>query len=211
MNNAEAGRESNLTILSRYIPEKAAHLLLKYIEQHKLLIKIKNSRATKLGDYRPLRNSKWDHQITINHDLNPYAFLITMVHELAHMQVQIKYNFRQKPHGARWKVIYAKMLSEFLHSDIFPQDVLEALKIHLDNPTASSCTDHRLHAVLRKFDPTDSLKVSLSTLEHGSRFRWHNGKVFIKSQRLRTRFRCEEVPGGRIYLFHPLAEVELID
>jgi hypothetical protein len=204
-------QQKGYAVLAKYLPEGSLDLLVPYLQGQSLHIKIKKSRASKFGDYRPLVNERWKHQITLNNDLNPYAFLITLVHELAHMQVHIQYKHRQQPHGDRWKAIYARMLEPFIRPDIFPDEVLKAVRAHLNSPTASSCTDHKLYEVIRKHDIHDNGKVLLSTLNDGEHFRWHNGRVFRKTEKLRKRYRCLEVPSERVYLFHPMAEVERMD
>jgi hypothetical protein len=38
----------------------------------------------------------------------------------------------------------------------------------------------------------------------------YNGKLFRKGSKRRTRFECTELASGRLYVFNPNAEVELI-
>ena len=65
-----------------YIPSKAKTKVKEYLSLWKVDIKIVSKRKTKHGDYR--KTQYGSHQITINEGSNPYRFLITLIHELAH-------------------------------------------------------------------------------------------------------------------------------
>ena len=58
-----------------------------------------------------------DYQITINNDLNKYRFLITLIHEMAHL-VTFKDMPRSKPHGKEWKINFQRLMLPFLHPEI---------------------------------------------------------------------------------------------
>jgi hypothetical protein len=49
-----------------------------------LHVRLARPRRTKLGDHRPPGRGWSVHRITINDDLNPYAFMTTLLHEIAH-------------------------------------------------------------------------------------------------------------------------------
>ena len=74
----------NQSILDKYLPEQAVPVIAQWIYKYDFKLKIKKSRSSKYGDYRPPVKGQ-NHLITINHDLNKYAFLITLVHEIAHL------------------------------------------------------------------------------------------------------------------------------
>ncbi len=197
-------RERNTAILQKYIPQPAAEIAAGWIYEYDFKLKIRRSRATKLGDYRsPLKDT--NHQITINNDLNPYSFLITLVHEVAHLVAFKKYGNRVKPHGKEWKNEYKVLLQYFLHTDYFPVEVVAALKKHLASPTASSCTDDHLSRVLKKFDRNTGT-VLLEQLPALSAFT-HSGRKYIKLRKIRKRFLCREITSKREFLFSPVAEV----
>src|SRR3954471_22255295 len=94
--------ERNQNILYKYIPEKAVPIIAEWIYVHDFKLRIKKTRTSKYGDYRPPHSGN-NHQITINYDMNKYAFLITLVHEIAHLTNWNKYKDRVKPHGEEWK------------------------------------------------------------------------------------------------------------
>ena len=60
-------------------------------------IEIKKQRKTCYGDYR--RYPDGSHKISINNNLKPEAFLITLLHEVAHLVTFLKYGRNIKPHG----------------------------------------------------------------------------------------------------------------
>jgi SprT protein len=195
----------NQTVLHKYIPEKAVPVIAEWIYKYDFKLKIKKSRTTKLGDYRSPYNGK-NHIITINYDMNKYAFLITLVHEIAHLCNYEEHKHRVKPHGAEWKEHYQRLMHQFLHTEIFPTDVVIVLKNYMSNPAASSCSDLDLLRILKKYD-ANSTGVSLEELDKGVQFVYKN-ILFVKGERVRKRFKCAEVDTGRLYLFNPLAEVE---
>ena len=96
----------------------------------------------------------------------------------------------------------------FLNPKIFPEDILKVLSLHLKNPKASTLTDVNLSAVLKKYDKVQVLTISDIDVE--SLFSISNGKKFKKGEKLRKRYKCVEVSTNKVYLFHPLAEVNLI-
>ena len=134
--------------LSTYIPKEATLQINNWLKTYNCQLKIKKPRQTKLGDYRCPQNGK-GHIISINNNLNPYAFLITLTHEIAHMMVWEKHQNKVLPHGSEWKEMFQKLMLNFL--PLFPQDVLTPLAKHLKNPKASSSQDVALGKFLEHF------------------------------------------------------------
>ncbi len=196
--------------LSKYIPSTAAPIISEWINDTACRFKVTRSRASKLGDYRsPFKNEP--HQITINHDLNPYSFLITTVHEFAHLKTWQQHKNKVKPHGKEWKNNFKSLMDAFLKLNLFPEDITLALVKYMNNPAASSCTDLTLYKVLKSYDKSEFETVTIDTIEFNSYFSIKNGRVFQKLERLRKRYKCLEVKTQRIYLFHPIAEVKPIE
>ena len=111
-------QERNEVILKKYIPETAVALIAKWIVDYDFKLKIKKERSTKLGDYRSPFNGS-NHQVTVNFNLNKYAFLVTLVHEIAHLTTFNKYKNSVLPHGAEWKQEFKKLMQPFLNSDVY--------------------------------------------------------------------------------------------
>jgi SprT protein len=197
--------ERNQSILYKYIPEKAVPVIAEWILKFDFKLRIKKSRSSKYGDYRPPIKGE-NHLITINYDMNKYAFLITLVHEIAHLSNYNKNKNSVKPHGEEWKLHYKLLMQQFLIPDIFPGDVIMALRKYMSNPAASSCSDTNLLRVLKKYDIRQDT-VLLEELPQGMQFRYNNSRDFIKGEQVRKRFKCKEVGTNRMYLFNPLTEV----
>ena len=196
------------TLLLDFVPSPSIHLLVNLLDADNLSVKVKNERKTRHGDYRQLPNGK--HQITVNSNLNPYRFLITLVHEVAHFEAYKIYGKTIKPHGKEWKQTFQHLMLPFLRPEIFPLELLPLLAKHFINPKASSDTDTQLAFALKQFnEPNDKHYVFEVFL--GQDFKLYNGRVFKMGNKRRKRFECVEVKTGKLYLFNPNAEVELIE
>lgn len=192
--------------LSKYIPEAAAPIISQWINDTGCRFKVTRSRTTKLGDYRaPYRGDT--HQITVNHDLNPFSFLITAIHEFAHLKTWIDHKGLVKPHGREWKYNFKVLMEPFLKLNVFPADIVHAIAVYMDNPAASSCTDLNLYRTLKQYDQNTVPVLHVEDLEENSLFRMKNGRIFQKLQKVRKRYKCKELVNEKVYLFHPLAEV----
>lgn len=195
-------------ILQNYLPDRAVESCLQLIKNSSVNLKIVNKRVTRHGDYRRLPNGM--HQITVNATLNKYRFLITLVHEIAHLIAFEKYGRRIKPHGLEWKKTFQHLMLPFIRPEVFPSKLLPLLAQHFKNPKASSDTDALLSMTLKQFDPQNVHQTFVYELPLGSVFRIYNGKLFKKGNKRVKRYECIEVASGKVYLFQPNAEVELI-
>ena len=194
--------------LEAHIPQASIPKVLELLKHDNLTVKVKTERKTRHGDYRKLPNGK--HQITINANLNHYKFLITLLHEIAHFEAYKNYGRFIKPHGVEWKRSFQYIMLPFLNPEVFPEELLPLLARHFKNPKASSDTDAKLSLALKQFDaPSD--KTLIFELPYGSTFKIYNGRLFKKGNKRTKRFECMEVSTGKLYLFNPNAEVELIN
>ena len=193
--------------LQDFIPKAAYDQVAQLLLHDNLVVKIKKERKTCHGDYRRLPNGK--HQITINSNLNTYRFLITLIHEIAHFEAYKTYGKMIKPHGLEWKSVFQHLMLPFIRPEIFPNDVLPLLAMHFKNPKASSDSDPVLALKLKQYDAPNG-KTFIFEVPEGATFRLYNGKLFRKGSKRRTRFECTELASGRLYVFNPNAEVELI-
>lgn len=206
-------REKIAAVLSNYIPVDTVDECTSWIVQKNIHLKITKGRASKFGDYKPLARGK-GHHISVNHDLNKYAFLITFVHEVAHLHTFTKYPFRHEPHGKEWKNEFRNLLGNFVSRRIFPDDISIALSSYLKNPAATSCSDHNLFRTLKKYDSKiDGQEVfhleELPTNSHFTLYQSRSGMLFEKGDKMRTRYRCKELNTKREYYVSGLAEVVL--
>ena len=191
-----------------FIPVEAQSQVEALLAKDNLVVKVNKERKTKHGDYRQLPHGK--HQITVNANLNPYRFLITLIHEIAHFEAFDRYGRLIKPHGKEWKTTFQHLMLPFLRPEVFPLELLPLLANHFKNPKASSDTDTRLALALKQFDEGPA-KTFVFEVPLGQSFKLYNGRIFKKGQKRRKRFECLEVKTGKLYLFNPNAEVEIID
>ncbi len=137
-------------ILINYLPQAAVLPVFDLIKSNHVYLKIVNERVTRHGDYRKLPDGQ--HQITINSNLNTYRFLITLIHEIAHLQAIKKYGRAIKPHGLEWKHTFQQLMLPYLRPEIFPMQLLPLMAIHFKNPKASSDTDAKLSFALKQYE-----------------------------------------------------------
>jgi len=186
-----------------FVPSESRVTLQAWIDELGVELLISNPRKTKLGDFK-VQHGKLS--ISVNNNLNSYSFLITLTHELAHAFVYTKHSNNVLPHGEQWKTTFKAMLLNFIH--LFPEEINKVLSLYLLNPKASTLTDVRLSTVLRKYDKQKG--ITITDILEGDKFSASNGKEFQKGKKLRKRFSCKEKDTNRVYLFHPLAEVNRI-
>lgn len=200
--------DKKVEILSKYVPAVAAPLIANWIDLYKCDFKISRTRTTKFGDYRPPQHGE-GHKISVNYNLNPYAFLVTTVHEFAHLVTWKQFKQDAKPHGLEWKKNFKRMMQPFFELDAFPFEVKSAIQSYLENPAASSCSDINLFKTLKGFDSQQVGSLTVEQLKENQVFCMKNGRTFKKLSKLRKRYRCVELNSGLIYLFSPIAEVFL--
>jgi SprT protein len=196
----------NLAKLSRYLPDGTADSVFEYLKNHNVSLKIKKPRISKLGDYRHPRG-KFGHRISVNGNMNKYSFLITLVHEMAHLETWIQKGNKTEPHGKDWKENFQVMLSPLVSAHVLPNTVVNALNSYLKNPRASSCSDLNLSRALATFDDNELPTVEM--LKEGSIFILNNGKVFRKGPKLRKRYKCLCLTDDKWYYVNPVVNVKV--
>jgi SprT-like family. len=169
-------REAPLEYLSRFIPHAAVPRVLDYLHYYKVHLTITRERKTVLGDYRHASGHK-THRISVNGNLNPYSFLITLIHELAHLVTFIQYGNRVQSHGREWKNCYALLLQDF-YKRYFPAPVEQALMKSMHDLPASSCADEDLMRVLKQYDRAQNGLVMVEQLQEGQIFDIGEGRLF---------------------------------
>ncbi|MCW3077858.1 MAG: hypothetical protein JWO32_2467 [Bacteroidetes bacterium] len=201
--------QKNSDILKKYLPEQSVAVIAQWIVEYDFKLKIKRERSTRLGDYTSPHDGL-NHTITVNHNLNKFSFLITLVHEVAHLITYNQYKNSVAPHGKEWKRSFQILMDPFLNTEIFPLEIFAALRNYMQNPAATSCTDTRLLRVLKLHDEHSHL-LFLERIPSDSLFLYNGSKIFKKGEKVRKRIKCVEVKSGIVYLFNPLTEVELFD
>jgi SprT protein len=202
-------KEVPMTQLQDYLPPGTYDAVLSYLRQYKVHLTVARERKSILGDYRHSTHHA-NHRISVNGNLNTYSFLITLLHELAHLLTFEQYGNNVLAHGREWKTIYARLLAQFIQHKIFPPDIEAELMQSLRNPAASTCAEDGLLRVLRKYDAKESHHRLVEELALDVLFRTSDGRVFKKGEKVRKRFKCVEVKTNKVYLFSPVYEVELV-
>jgi hypothetical protein len=193
--------------LAKYVPQAAVEPSFELIRTYAIHLKIVNERVTRHGDYRKMPDGQ--HQITVNANLNKYRFLITLIHEIAHLLAFSKYGRYIKPHGREWKQTFQFLMLPFIRPEVFPSTLLPLLAVHFKNPKASSDTDAKLSLALKQYDaPND--KNYIFEIPMDGLFRLYNGKIFKRGNKRVKRYECLEVSTGKLYLFNSNAEVEFL-
>ncbi|MCH2215231.1 MAG: SprT-like domain-containing protein [Flavobacteriales bacterium] len=209
MHKTESQQEAILQFKERLeprLPKGTAGVIAKWIVELKVHFVISKPRDTKLGDFRPAHKGKAA-KITVNGDLHPYAFLITTIHEFAHLGCHLKYGNKVAPHGKEWKSIYSEMLNLFVKQNVFPEDLTVALKKHIANPKASSCSCPILSAALSKYDNEEGNLLGM--LGPNDQFHF-KGEIYRYVQLRRTRILCSRLSDGKKYLISSRAKVQPI-
>jgi SprT protein len=192
--------------LDKYLPEGSLGYIIQLLEPHKVMIRITRTAKSRYGSFYINRRTKVQH-ITVSGVLNPYSFLITFIHEIAHMKAFGLYGRKIKPHGNEWKNVFTNILSPVLQDGILPDELTQELSRHMRNPSATVTDDVILFKCLRKYDKEEKTTVSIEELQEGAMFYWNSRGAFIKGEKLRKRYRCTEQKTKKIYLFNPIAEV----
>ncbi len=202
-------KEVPLSQLTNYLPPNTSEAVLTYLHQYKVHLTVAKERKSILGDYRH-RTNQTNHRISINGNLNQYAFLITLLHEIAHLLTFEKHGRYVQAHGKEWKSIFGNLLHQFVQQKIFPLEIEKELLQSLQNPAASSCAEDGLLRVLRKYNAGTDIFKLVEELEAGAFFKLSDGRIFQKKEKLRKRYKCVEVKTGKLFLFSPVYEVEAI-
>ncbi|MCU0323241.1 MAG: SprT-like domain-containing protein [Chitinophagaceae bacterium] len=203
--------EHPMQALSNFLPKGSFEPVVAYIHHYKVHLTVTRKRKTVLGNYLHAGINR-NHTITINGNLNKYEFLITLLHELAHLLTFEQFKNQVEPHGKEWKLLYSKLLIDFVQRKIFPEDVEQALQKSIINPAATANGETDLLLVLRKYNTQQKKGIStIEALPLNAIFQTENGKIFQKGNQRRKRYECVEIKTGLKYLFSPIAEVKLVE
>lgn len=202
--------EHPMQALADFLPEGTFDRVVSYIHHYKVHLTISKQRKSVLGDYR---HSGWgsNHRISVNGNLNKYEFLITLLHELAHLLTYELHKNRVEPHGKEWKAHYSRLLADFVEQKVFPADVEKALQKSIHNPSATANGETELLLVLRTYNEVKKTGVlHVIDVPENALFQTENGRIFRKGALRRKRFECVEVKTGHRYSFSAITEVKLL-
>ena len=206
--------------IDRHLPPGTAEYVAGLLAAEPLLaagveVRVVRARRSKLGDHRGPAPGRSRHRITVNDDLNPFAFLTTLLHEIAHAVTwerhergRRRFARRVLPHGPQWKGEFGRILEPVVGDGLLPGDVARALADYLRNPRAATCSDRGLVVALSRYDVPDPVRVRVEEVPQGTAFRIDGGRTFLRGPKLRSRFRCYDARSGAEYRIHGLYRVE---
>ncbi|MDR1792857.1 MAG: SprT-like domain-containing protein [Bacteroidales bacterium] len=196
-------------VLIPFVPDGMADVFVQLLQPYPVKVKIVRPRKSASGSYRKTPNGQ--HLITLNCDLNKYAFALTFLHEIAHLQTANTTN-KRLGHGKLWKKNYAQLIEKYiLHNPAFPADILSALQSHVQNITSTDAIDIHLTRTLQKYDspkPQATLLPTLEEIPYATVF-VHDKKLMRKEKLLRKYYLCKELSTNKLYRCHPLMRVEV--
>lgn len=202
--------EHPMQALEVFLPANTFEKVIQYIHRYRIHLTISKKRKSVLGDYRHSGHGG-NHRISVNGNLNKYEFLITLLHELAHLLTYEQYRNKVEPHGKEWKNQYSLLLADFVKEKVFPADIETALEKSIRNPSATANGETDLLLVLRKYDAsTREGRQVVMDLPEGALFQTENGKVFRKGALRRKRYECVDIQSGLHYTFSAITEVRLL-
>jgi len=193
-----------MRVFSGLIPNSAVAHVSGLMSQHAVEFHLSRPRVSKLGHYRSAHKGK-PHHISVNENLIPERFLLTLVHEIAHLKTYVNHGRKVKPHGVEWKFEFQEAMLPLLNEEVFSTEILPLIQEHLYSPKATSCSDPRLHKAFERMGGKNT--ITLDEIPDGSTFKIRTGRIFIKGEKNRTRYLCTEVPSRKKYLVHGSAEI----
>ncbi|MBL6962845.1 MAG: SprT-like domain-containing protein [Bacteroidetes bacterium] len=201
--------QMSLEPLDQFLPPSTRSYIEDLILHQNLLVHVTKPRKSRHGSFRG-GNKKKASVINISGALNPYAFIITLIHEIAHLKTWQLHGRKVSPHGSEWKNIFSKLMHPLMQNGIFPDELRQLLAKHMLNPKASSSSDVELSRLLKEYDKKIPELPFIEDIPMNSVFEWRNGRLFQKKEKLRKRYKCIELKTNRVYLFNPLAEVKVV-
>lgn len=195
--------------IKRFVPQGTEDYVVELLIKYKVQLKLNRPRSSKFGDYRSPGYGNKHHRITVNKDLNPYNFLITFLHEVAHLTAFEKFRNHIDPHGKEWKNEFKVILEPVVQHHLLPEDILRAVRGYMSDPSASSCSDAHLMKVLSKYDRDQ--KLLLEQVPHGSFFKLDTGRIFKKGKKLRSWYQCFEHPSNREFRVSGISKVDIVE
>lgn len=200
-----------MDVFDQYLPATAAIYGRQLWQQHHFQFRVSKPRRTRLGDFKALPGGSL--HVSVNADLNPYSFLLTYIHEVAHVVVHrqtqaAKRRTKPKPHGPHWRLVFQQLMQPVLTEAVYPLAILEPLRDYMSQPAATSFANPTLISALRQADPKPVGQVLLQDVPEGQAFRFAK-KTFVRGTFRRTRIVCKEVVSGKSYtiLAHALVVI----
>ncbi len=190
--------------LARYLNAHVVEEVFAFMDAHCVNLHITRDRKSKLGDYRWPQRGGTRHTISINGSLNPYMFLMVLLHEQAHLLTYEQHRTDVSPHGHEWQDNYRNLLWHYAEGGHFPPESLAALQRYTKQIPLYGPAGKEFEAILHRYDPgyQEEQHLTLNDLPIGSTFRLQNkpDMLFQSIEKRRTRYRCIELHSQTAYL-----------
>ena len=207
-----ARKDLSYSDFSQFLPLGTLDKVLPWFSKYPIHLLVTRERRSILGNYRSPHAGNPVHRVTVNGNLNPYAFLVTLLHELAHLEAWVQFKNRIQPHGPEWQKIYRQIMLGFLDAGHFPEALEQVLKESVQKAKASTCAEPALTKALMAYDtPVMEGLVLLETLQAGQKFVTKEGRVFELVKKRRTRFLCRHLKSNRDFTISGIAVVKPIE
>lgn len=194
-----------------YMPEGAIIMVKNWFEMYVIKLTITKGRKTILGNYLHPHPGHPHHAITINGNQNKYSFLLTLLHELAHLEAFVRFKNTVAPHGKEWQSLYRNIMIDYLGKNIFPDELERAIALSLKKVKAGSCSDPSLHKALSAYDEDTIAGLEyIDDLPINSYFVTKDGRVFQTLAKRRTRFLCKDIATSKNYYIAGVLKVKPI-
>ena len=197
--------ERSMKAVAPHMPDGWQAAIHTMLSANPILVRVVRSRKTKHGDHL-VTGSREFSIITVNASGNPWQFVLTLLHEIAHAEVAHHSMHRIAPHGKEWKLAFRQLLQA--HRHLFPPDLVDPVMEYARNPLYSADSHGALGTALRRHDKQD-LRPTVQELALGQRFSLDGKTVLIRQQLLRKWYRCVTTD-GRALRVSPMARVHTL-
>lgn len=195
--------------LAHYLPPAAVDNVFDFLNSNSVYLHITRQRRTKLGDYRCIQRNHNYHEISVNGDLNPYFFLLVLIHEMAHLNCFLHHGNRVQPHGHEWQDEYRQLIRFYL--PYFPEEVQVLLKKYIGHLPLNRATGKEVEKLLHHYDPDydGTEQTILNELAPGTRFHieGQSSHHFQSIEKRRTRWICVDLASEKRFLVSGTAPV----
>lgn len=176
-----------------FLSERSRSFMQKLLKEYPIYVEPVSVRTTKRGDFRGACGKRCE-RITINKCGNPYGFLITLIHEIAHAKAFQEYGNSIRPHGSEWLHTYSALLHRSVSEGCFLEEMREVIRHLAFHPTRTR--PYSVELALRKYDTFD-VRPLLSELPEGALFAAGEGEIYQKGRLLQHRFHCQSLDGRK--------------
>lgn len=192
--------------ISKHLPVNAINDVDILFEKYPCKFKLAKPRKSKYGDFR-VRYNKYkirSFEISVNKNLKPGFFLLTLIHEMAHLVTYKIFERKVKPHGKEWQKIYKELMMPFINDKNYDSKTLKLLKNYFEKPCHSNKWQSDLIRLLE--GKKDEGMERLEKIPDESYFELE-GKKFQKGKKNRKRYTCKNLENQKYYTIPPHALV----